>query len=210
MSSRASTALAVPLLALLASTAVGCDGALRFEEPAAAGLEAGTTGCHEDDDCRLASLHCDRRSGTCVACSDDEDCDDPDSPRCDLALHRCVGCGSDLDCGTGETCLPSLRTCATRCEEGPNEALCPDSAPTCNEVARICVQCQSDQDCAAISDDGAYCERPSGRCVQCTDDRQCPATRPRCDPVQHRCAQCTSGSDCPAGRACDPDTLRCG
>lgn len=190
----------------------GCDERLRFEQSAAAAaeIEAGSAGrCQSDDDCASAALHCDQVLGECVACIADRDCKDPDTPRCDSALHRCVGCGGDLDCAENETCVPRTRTCVMRCAEGSAEHTCPDSAPTCDEVARLCVQCKSDQDCRAITDDGDYCESASGRCVHCTDDRQCPATEPRCDQVQHRCAQCSTSRDCPAGRACDPLTLRC-
>lgn len=193
--------------------AAGCNGALRFEQPSDSqgdGPDAAlAASCKDDQDCALTALHCDRVSGQCVECSRDQDCADPSEPRCDTALHRCVGCGGDIDCQSGETCLPSSRICVTRCAEGPQENLCPESTPTCDEVARICVQCSSDADCRAISDDGDYCEQDSGRCVHCTDDRQCPATQPRCDPLQHRCGQCSSSADCPDGRVCDPARLRC-
>lgn len=199
--------LAAALASLL--LVAGCNGALRFEQAASGARDGGSSRCTQDEDCVLTSLHCDAVSGTCVACNGDQDCEDPEQPRCDSALHRCVGCGGDLDCAQNETCIPMTRTCATRCEEGSGEHVCPVSAPTCDEVARICVQCQSDQDCRAISDDGDYCERTSGRCVHCTDDRQCPTSQPRCDQVQHRCGQCSTANDCPAGSACDPSTSRC-
>jgi hypothetical protein len=198
------------LVVLVLGLFAACDGELRFDQAhAPASDEAGTSHCVQDEDCNAESLHCDLVSGECVACTRDQDCADPTAPRCDVALHRCVGCGSDLDCAAEQTCLPSTRTCVTRCEEGVNEHACPASAPTCDEVARICVQCRSDQDCRAITDDGPYCERRSGRCVFCTDDRQCPATRPRCDSVQQRCGQCSTRDDCPADHWCDPRSLNC-
>jgi hypothetical protein len=200
--------VSVARILLFVLLATACDGQLRFER-FPGGSDGGVRLCAGDEDCPLATLHCDVVSGECVGCNDDDDCGDPQQPRCDTALHRCVGCGSDLDCGAEETCLPMTRACATRCEEATSESSCPPSAPTCDENARICVQCQSDADCRAITDDGPYCEATSGRCVHCTDDRQCPATRPRCDRVQRRCGECSTRDDCPAMRACDPETLTC-
>ena len=101
-----------------------CDGQLRFAQTANQPDAAGS-GCDGDDDCGLASLHCDVVSGECVACNDDGDCTDPQQPRCDTALHRCVGCGSDLDCGANQTCLPMTRTCVQRCAEGALEGTVP-------------------------------------------------------------------------------------
>ena len=201
MSARGATLLFIALVS-------GCNGELRFEQPGA-GTDDSASACTEDADCALTTLHCDPVLGECVACRRDEDCEDPALPRCDAALQRCVGCGGDLDCAQGETCLPRTRTCATHCEEGVLENICPESAPTCDEVAHICVQCTSDEDCRGITDDGDYCERSSGRCLACTDDRQCPASQPRCDRVQHRCGQCGTSRDCPPGELCDPIGLRC-
>jgi hypothetical protein len=40
---------------------------------------------------------CDRTTGTCVECIDDDNCGGGD-PACDLATHECVECNVDAEC----------------------------------------------------------------------------------------------------------------
>jgi hypothetical protein len=172
--------------ALAALLVIACHGDIRFNE---------LTGCGEDRDCLLPSLHCD--SNHCVACTSDAHCASP-TPRCDMALHRCVECGVTADCTGGAVCFTG------HCEV-PCSATCPAATPICDEEA--CVQCDEGKGCET-SPMGPYCVRHV--CSRCMTDANCSGATPRCDPVTHQCVACQQNVDCPpATPLCDPTAGRC-
>ncbi len=156
--------------------------------------------CVNDADCKLPSLHCETRSGQCVACLYDSHCPTKERKRCDAALHRCVECGLDADCKANEVCEPISRRCVTKCG---GSLVCPAPAK-CDDVRSICITCTDDGAC-----DKRHCEVASGRCFDCTRDDQCPPDK-KCDTVLGKCVVCVTSSDCPASkRFCDPLTDNC-
>jgi hypothetical protein len=161
-------------------------------------------GCSHDDDCQLASLHCDPTSGECVACVDDSQCTQPGLTRCDSALHTCVQCGVDGDC-TPDVCESVTHQCVAPCLDGGG---CPASAPTCSMPRALCVRCSGDADCVAASS-GHMCDTASGQCVQCTSSAQCPSTTPLCNRSTDRCVQCLTSTDCGFEGLCDPTAHTC-
>jgi Cys-rich repeat protein len=184
--------------------ASACNGAFRFDEPAGdAAADASVDGsalapgkCESESDCRLASLHCDKPTGTCVECDRDAQCG-PTAPHCDPVLHRCVACEGNLDCASPATCDAPTRSCIMPCRDGQEK--CP-AGLRCNEVALRCVQCFENENCRT----GARrtCELKTGRCVECLRDSDCPGAR--CDTFAGVCTECLSTDDCPAERPlCD-------
>ena len=63
-------------------------------------------GCQADTDC-MGGLFCDEPSGTCVACTRDNECAEG---VCDEMSFTCVGCVQDSDCNGG-ICAADSRTC---------------------------------------------------------------------------------------------------
>lgn len=179
-------------------TSAPTDSALRDE-----GLIDGSNpnGCSVDVACKLSTLHCDDRSGSCVPCLNDAHC--PKAVRrCDQALHRCVECGVDLDCRADEMCEPISRRCVRTCGDG---GTCPADAPRCDATRGFCIRCTADTDC-----DKKRCDLSSGTCVDCLADLGCPKDRPRCDTIPGRCVQCLASDDCPTTKPlCDPTIAAC-
>ncbi len=173
----------------------------------AADATAPRAGCHVDGDCKLATLHCDVISGTCVACTTDAQCVALGSRRCDAALHRCIECGLDSDCATGQRCEPSTRRCVTTCTTITG---CPATTPFCDLPRSTCIRCHSDVECVVLSGDAHTCDPANGLCVDCIDDGQCKPSVPRCDRTRGKCVQCTGSGDCPAtAPLCDPVASAC-
>lgn len=186
------------------ATASACNGEFRFDEPpldgaADAADERGVLApgkCETETDCRLASLHCDKPTGTCVECDQDAQCG-ASAPHCDPVLHRCVACESSLDCTSPATCDAPTRSCLTACRDGQEK--CPTGF-RCNEVALRCAQCFENEHCRTGT--RRTCELKTGRCVECLRDSDCPGAR--CDTFAGVCTECLSTDDCPAERPlCD-------
>lgn len=188
-SRRAALLFVLSLAGSIVGIVVGCHGDLRFNE---------LSGCIQDRDCLLASLHC--SSGRCVACTSDAHCASP-TPRCDVAIHRCVECGVMNDCPDGTVCRTGH--CEVSCASSPTA--CPAATPMCDDGA--CVQCDEGVGCAnAVL--GPLCI--DHVCSACTKDADCGSSTPRCDPVAHQCVVCQDNADCPAATPlCDPVPGRC-
>jgi hypothetical protein len=185
--------------------AVSCNGQFRFDDHAdasAADATNATAACVIDSDCRLASLHCDVRSGKCVECAEDGHCP-PDEPRCDLAEHQCVQCGVGIDCAAGHIC--ESRQCVQTCPDGGG---CPDAAPVCSAARGIRIRCTGNSDCSD-SLTTPVCDS-NGRCVQCARDRDCPAAAPYCDLDGDGCVVCLPPSiGCAYDTKCEPRAHVC-
>lgn len=178
-----------------------CNGRVQFDP----------NGCDQDDECPLASLHCDIGSGTCVTCTADEHCAllGRGYNRCDLALHTCIECGVDSDCALGQAC--HARQCVTPCQREGANSMCPTATPHCEGDLGFCILCEEDNNaCALASAAGPICNRSVGRCVSCLSDANCGGTNPRCDTVAGQCVECLSAGDCGADKPiCDPKTRGC-
>lgn len=206
---------------LLGSALASCDGELRFAaEPGAdAGGAAdaisgdGSTaesgvGCKEDADCPFRTLYCDKSSGQCHACLNDDQCKSGDLRRCDLSAHRCVECdpaAKPSDCGSDEICEPTARRCRASCTAAGAE--CEEStAPVCYPGG-FC-GCSSKTTSTASScnplSDRKLCNSTTGACVECVLDADCEDGR--C--FEGACVRCLVNADC-GGKRCEPTTHQC-
>lgn len=161
-------------------------------------------GCETDDDCPLASLHCDAISGQCLACVSDGDCAaTAGRPRCDAALHICVQCGTDQDCPSGGKCSAPTRSCVKTCAINTD---CGATGVWCDDG--ICAQCDDDHHCAGTR---PYCDLTRYQCVACVTDSQCSgaAGTPHCNRTTGGCVGCMISADCATGLACDPADWTC-
>lgn len=131
--------------------------------------------CTADDDdyCTAQALVCNLESSTCVGCSNDTDCTDPNAARCSDGM--CTACDDRTQCDDVDGLPGSLNACN---EEGVCVDCTPESeAETCSgfracnprteectdvQVGRldVCEQCVSDSQCG---DDGNVSE--AHRCV---------------------------------------------
>ena len=192
------------LLAALAAPA--CQVTLRFDGPDAARPPDASVahGCVSDQDCPLASLHCDPISGQCFACVSDGDCATTSGrPRCDAALHICVQCGTDQDCPTGTKCSAPTRSCVKTCGTGSD---CAATGVWCDDG--MCAQCDDDFHCSGAH---PYCDLTTDQCVACVNDGQCGTTpgAPHCNRTTGGCVACLTSGDCSAGTVCDPADWTC-
>lgn len=169
------------------------------------------SGCDQDSECGLTTLHCDTATGTCVPCTNDDHCAalGIGRTRCDTAAHRCVECGLEADCGQGRGCRG--HHCVTLCTaEGPN-ASCPAAAPYCeSDDSGYCVQCGDDlpQACTGAAAAGPICGR-LGMCLACLADADCHTPTAHCETFAGRCVECLANKDCAHGTVCDPAMNRC-
>jgi len=192
---RAPAVLSLLVLLAVAAPLAGCRTTLTFDAP-----DAGS-GCSDDQDCPLPSLHCERVSGLCLACLSNTDCTSAGRPRCDVALHICVQCGAPADCPTaGSICDATTRSCvrgcatATDCSTG---TFCDDG---------ICSQCDDDRHCTTAP--RLWCDPATRQCTSCVTDAQC-ASPARCDRTSGKCVACLTMADCAGGTACDPTDWTC-
>jgi Cys-rich repeat protein len=217
---RAWLASLFPVLVLAAS----CQGELRLDDLATTLVEAGAgtdsappgdsagatetaprPACSTDTDCKLATLHCDVASGTCVECVGDQDCAAGPNHRCDGALHQCVQCGVDGDCAAGQVCVIAARRCVTSCTKITD---CVLTGYICDLTRDLCVRCFANN-VTCLDNDTPICAA-DGTCVQCGADSDCSGTTPRCDQVTGSCVACLSASDCQAAAPlCDPGSHTC-
>ncbi len=192
---------AAVILFAAAVAAAGCHTTLNF---GAAPAPDGSTGCATDQDCPLASLHCEPFSGQCLACVSDSNCTSTTGrPHCDSILHFCVQCAGDQDCtGAGMKCNPATRTCIKPCS---TLADCPTAGTWCNDG--VCSQCDDDFHCPSVR---TYCDSSIGQCTACVTDAQCTAAAaPHCNRAVGACVGCVTSTDCPGGTVCDPADSTC-
>jgi Cys-rich repeat protein len=173
------------LAAVLLVTLLACDATFRFDEQS---IDGGAR-CHDSAACH--GLRCDRESGFCVECTDDDDCKRT-RPRCETGAHVCVECLEQRDCGGDRACEPTTHRCIEACT---------GSDPSCAE-------CAEDANCTSAAG-GRFCDRAIGRCVECTTNAQCANGTAVCDRRTGRCAECVSSTACGLGRLCDPESLSC-
>jgi len=167
-------------------------------------------GCDQDQECPLASLHCDTATGTCVACTEDVHCAQADRNRCDPGSHRCAECVIDSHCGLGRACRENH--CVTLCRFEGNDSACMGLAtPHCEADVGFCVACEdNNKTCALASEQGPICNVQTGLCVACRSDANCGGTNPHCDKITGHCVECLQSGDCaPAAPICDPSTSQC-
>ncbi len=98
--------------------------------------------------CMGGTPHCDTDTDTCVACLDDEHCDEM-APVC----------------GAGGVCGPC--TGPADCAAYPDTPVCGDSGA----VDGTCVGCAGDSDCTDA--DAGKCDTSTNTCVPCDDSDQC-------------------------------------
>lgn len=120
--------------------------------------------------------------GTCVACTDDDDCS---SGFCDTESHECVQCREDAHCpATAPACKGGSCTgCATRedCEDVEGKTYCQESSGACVE----CVPGAHD-----VCGEGRLCH---GELHECVDAEAKSAAS--CEPCVAD-AQCEEGLHC--------------
>jgi hypothetical protein len=129
-------------------------------------------------------LVCNPKTGECVGCLSNADCQDPATPVCDTSANTCVqctaatdcpyalpgclnsfcgGCAQDSDCPANDTCDQNTGTCQCSGASG-----CGGNAPVC--LATSVCGCLNNQQCGA----GLLCdtlEFSSGACVaNCASD----------------------------------------
>ena len=189
---------------LLAVATAACDATFRFDDQSVdAGSDASAGPCRDSAACH--GLRCDRETGLCVACTDDDDCTTA-RPRCDRAQHVCVECREDEDCGADGRCEPTTHRCVERCTT--DDPACATAGFACRSSAGICVECAEDANCASVPG-GPFCDALVGRCVECTSNVQCASSAAVCDRRTGHCATCVSSTTCGLGRVCDPVSLSC-
>ena len=197
---RPNLALLLPILLAMTIEMSSCNARINFDEKV----------CSTDLACPLATLHCDTRSATCVACTTDSHCVQLGTGlnRCDVALHRCIECGTDSDCGSGRICHASH--CVTPCHGEGLNPVCPAATPRCEDDVAFCVFCEDATIGCIQAATGTICNRTTGLCVSCLSDANCGGTNPHCDVVTGRCVECLQSTDCPSTMpVCDPATTRC-
>jgi len=185
-------------------------------------------GCEVNSDCpSSAAPFCDRGSGACVACLDDDHCrgrsciagacvgsvcssDEEcggDTPFCNQAGDACVACREAGDCAAGEAC--DAGACVPLPVECQTDAECAEAAPSrplcqATDGRGLCVECRRSSDCA----DGVDCI--GGSCVDlsCTSDDDCAGFpgRSRCG-SGGRCVGCEGDGDCGDGARCSDEGL---
>lgn len=175
-----------------------CDGTFRFDQQPADAGAATAQPCRDSSECH--GLRCNRGTGLCVACTDDDDCSGA-RPRCDGDLQVCVECRADDDCASGRRCETTTHRCIETCT-----STCPKPGYTCE--AGLCIECTNDANCAA-SASGPVCDTAIGRCVECTSNAHCKGGAAVCDRRSGDCAVCVSSSSCSGGLTCDPTRLVC-
>jgi len=127
----------------------------------------------EDEYCTERSLTCDTDLFTCIECSDDQDCGDPNAARCDQ--NQCVPCTEDEQCDG----IDDLGDAKNACFEGKCVDCTPDTEGdtcpsnwTCNPATRectdvlvgaldICEECVADNQCGDAGE-----ESDLHRCVE--------------------------------------------
>lgn len=159
-------------------------------------------GCKKNDDCRGAMAFCEVRTGNCVGCLDNADCDG-DGLRVCGPQNQCVlapgRCSSPGDCGANEQCV------ANKCESLPGcstdaQCLKTPTTPVCRKADRECVQCLVKQDCV-----GDFVCNSSNECepIYCQTNANCSGAKPACDAAGTRlCVECMEHSDCRLGETC--------
>jgi Cys-rich repeat protein len=187
-----------------ACSAVRCDapGSCPVDQYCDTTISRCLPGCETQDPCD-GGLVCDPQTHQCVGCNDDANrkCL-PIVGVCNEKSGRCVQCVGDLDCDIGDTgafCQPTLNTCVPGCVRSLN---CPVSL-VCDIAARVCVQCLEDTDCTGICDAGRcvecvqdpgcgvgsekYCDTAIQACVPgCVQDISCPQGK-TCDTASRAC-----------------------
>ena len=171
--------------------------------------------CLEDDHCQDndAGNYC--LNNECVPCKTNADCNDLTKPECGADGH-CTGCTSDNACdgrGTTEACVtapgPKRGHCVP-CVENPD---CPNAdAPQCKSD-NTCGACTSDDACSG-RDDKEHCNLRAdaatvGQCVQCTGATEADECNGNsCKQSTGECTDTTVGSRNPC-QSCEADS-ECG
>lgn len=131
--------------------------------------------CTADDDdyCTAQALVCNPESSTCVGCSGDADCTEPNAARCSDGM--CTACDDRRQCDDVDGLPGILNACndegvCVDCTPESEAETCPDSracnprTEECTDVQigrlEVCEQCVSDSQCG---DDGDVSE--AHRCV---------------------------------------------
>lgn len=145
-----------------------------------AAVHASSGGCvnHARACAEAGDLVYDDKTGLCVECVDDEDCDGQGS----CIDKSFCGCLTDSDCvndGRGPVC-GAFHQCGCNtsadCASGDYTA--------CVSPSKVC-GCAGNFECYG---DVPYCDTPSGRCVECMSDADCTAPYATiCDTTMHSC-----------------------
>jgi hypothetical protein len=126
--------------------------------------------CRTVEDCGDRGKAC--VQGTCVQCTANEHCTDPNASACDVATNTCVGCRAVGECGhLSET-------------------------PACNVETATCVECTREESLACVNDNGepTLCVTvPSAEQWSCSDKRA---------GVGIQCTDCINDAQCESGYAC--------
>lgn len=210
----ATSARAAGSAVVIAAVLVSCNEEFHFDvhpDADGGGADGGGGGdsaataapCTTDATC--AGIRCDAPSGTCVQCTDKDDCNGSLS-HCEGTTHVCVACLAKTDCAKREDCDATTHRCIDSCFDADDT--CPGAGFSCNEDLGLCVECTSSANCSASSS-GPICDIPIGRCVQCTGNAQCPAATPVCDLRSGQCQECVVSATCGDSAICDPSTLTC-
>lgn len=127
------------------------------------------------------------KSGHCVACFRDEDCQNKRTPTSVCTKNNQCVCASDSDCTKGHYCLRE------KCLECRRDVDCPDTKPVCNQkgscvscrlgqsqLCKVKGACRSGQQLCNDNETWGSCEGSvaCNRCEFCQDNRCLPA--PEC------------------------------
>lgn len=152
------------------------------------------------------------RSGNCVQCLDDADCNDDNvctADQCDVATNTCVFAELAGDCDDGDACT-TVDTCQAGGCVGSSPIDCVDPPSECYEATGTCNPA-----------DGSCSYAPHAAGVTCTDDGQA-CTDDVCDgsgacahpplPNGQTCDDgdlCTAGSSCQEGACVGSNPVSC-
>ena len=182
--------------------------------------------CLGNSDCNLVSASkCITGTGTCTACTTDDDCaqfSDTGETKCSPSLQKCVRClgnnectlvtaskcsgGSCIKCSDNNDCTQFTGTGETKCSTSLNKCVrclvhsdCPlVTASRCLSMTGTCTACSSSTDCAHFTGTGeTKCSTFLNKCVRCLVNSDCPlVTASKCSSTTGTCEKCTGDPDC--------------
>ena len=171
--------------------------------------------CKETKTCPAGFSFDDTNSCECVACTSNDNCDNPCPDNAFLNGNGCEAytCMTDTDCGAGTRCQNGGTTSAQCVPCGKNEQCrCPDGqlsdgsgkcvAVTC-KTGLVCGGSVSGQCCTA----GMRCLNPDtveSSCASCEKNTQCTCSAGYVSDGNGSCVKpaCSSDNDCSAGKYC--------
>ncbi len=150
--------------------------------------------CSNDNECHPNKC---ATNGSCGECSSNEHCTDEFRPICDTYEGVCKPCATDGDCEP-KYCAGN-GTCG-ECSAHPH---CPNTKPKCDAEVGVCEACPTgtpfwkadEEKCITCYDSNSatpYWNNTKQQCVKCLQNSHCSGTTPVCN-SSNVCEACPSG-----------------